>query len=380
MSKIKIVFYIDSFMIGGMHRQVLYLVKDINKSIFEPIVCVTGFHGGLKDSFIDTECKLHDLKWKGGFDIKISARLGRFLKKEEPQLIFICEPQNLIYYRLSKIFYSSKITQIGSFRALTFWLGHVSWKHKIIDNLLAKWLYKTSDRIVVNSEALKKHYSKIINVSSNSPIEVIYNGSDFNFGISKERERIRREIDINDTDCLIIMVARLDPWKDFYTLIRASEIVVNANPKAKFLFLGSGGLRNELDLFVVNKKLTNNVFFLGEKKDIYNYINASDICVLSTHGEGFSNSILEYMALAKPVIATDVGGNSEVLGTTKDCGFLIPPNSPELFANSIEKLMNNKLLMKSMSESGKARIHNLCSIKKYIASYEEFFLGLKFEK
>ncbi|MFT4800350.1 MAG: glycosyltransferase involved in cell wall biosynthesis [Flavobacteriaceae bacterium] len=373
MGKIKVLFYLDSFMIGGMHRQMLYLVNNIDKSNFEPIVCVTGFHGGLKESFIATGCKLHDLKWKGGFDIKIPIRLRSFLKQENPKIIFICEPQNLIYYRLSRIFYNKRIIQIGSFRAMTFWLGHMSWRHKIIDDILSKLLYKTSEKVVVNSEVLKKHYSSIVNMSNKKNIEVIYNGSDFDFESKIDPYNFRKEIGFSEEEVLIIMIARLDPWKDFYTLFESVKILIEDGQKFKILLIGGGKLQEDLKRRIIKFNLEKIVFLMGEKLNVVDYINVADIIVHSTFGEGFSNSIMEAMAMAKPVIATDVGGNPELIGTSGQAGLLIPEKSPDLFAKAISELINKPDLRAEMGEKAKERIHNLCNINEYVKTYESFF-------
>jgi len=371
--KIKIVFFIDSFMIGGMHRQILYLVKNINKDLFEPIVITTGSHGGLKDCFIETKCKLYDLSWKGGFDLKISYRLGNVLKLEKPQLIFISEPQNLIYYRLSKLFYSRRIIQVGSFRAMTFWLGHLSWKHKIIDDLLVKLLYFTSDEIVVNSQALKKHYSSILRISNKKNIQVIYNGSDFDFESKINPHNLRKKLGFSSQEILIVMVARLDPWKDFDTLFESAKILLKEKQSFKIILVGDGELKEDLKIKIKILNIENNVLLLGEKTNVVDYINIADVVVLSTFGEGFSNSILEAMALAKPVIATNVGGNPELLGLSGESGILISSKSPVLFAVEIRKLIENPKLRFEIGQCAKEKIYNLCNIKDYVNSYEFLF-------
>ena len=73
--KIKIIFYIDSFRIGGMHRQILYLVKHLDRDIFEPIMCTSSSLGGLRGEYEKTGCKLLDLGWKRSLDPKTVYRL-----------------------------------------------------------------------------------------------------------------------------------------------------------------------------------------------------------------------------------------------------------------------------------------------------------------
>ena len=373
-NRIKIFFFIDSFHIGGMHRQILYLVKHLNKEIFEPILCTQIPVGGLRGEFEQIGCKLFDLKWKRKLDLTTIFRLVKILDSENPDIIFITEAQTLFYYRLARIFWHKRIIQIGSFRALTFWKGHLKKHYKPIDNFFSKWLYDTSEHIVVNSDAMRYHYSSILTLNPTKLIKTIYNGSDFEFEVTKVPTTIREELNISHDDIVIIMVARLDPWKDFTTLFEAAKLVCEADNRAKFLIVGTGILKTELKQLIVQMELTDNVLLIGEKKDIYNYLNAADISVLSTNGEGFSNTILESMALGKPIIATKVGGNPELIGSNSKSGLLVPPKSSQLFADAILTLMRDEVLRHEMGQSAKQRIHQLCSINKYISSYENLFL------
>lgn len=371
--RIKLMIFIDSYRIGGMHKQVLYLVKHIDRARFEPIMCTSTSMGALLDDYKAIDCKMYDLAWKGRFDVAVITNLRRILKQEEPDLIFITEAQNLVYYRLAKVFLRSKTIQIGSFRGLTFWLGHEKIIFQYLDIILARLLYSTSKFVVVNSVELKEYYSKVISVKRHNPIRIIFNGCAFNFSITKNRLDVEKELKLNADNFLIIMVARLDPWKDFHTLLEAAQIVTTNNVRARFILLGNGIMRSEIEAMINDRHLEEKVFLVGEKKDVFNYINASDVSVLSTHGEGFSNSLMESMGLEKPVIATNVGGNLSVIGHTGEFGFLVPPKSPVALAEKIELLMNNDEERKSLGKRGKERIYSICSIEKYIASYEDLF-------
>jgi len=375
MKKIKVFLYIDSLMIGGMHRQVLYLAKHLNREIFEPIVCTQNTpRGGLRESYERVGCKLIDLERdEKKIDLSLVSRLLKVLKAEEPDVIFITAAPNLFYYRIAKLFYKKKILLVGSFRALTFWKGHLKKRYMPIDNILSRWLYSSSDHVVVNSIALKENYSKIINVEKSKPIEVIYNGSDFNFPVTREISEIRKELGVGINDVIVFMIARIDPWKDFFTFIKAVKIVVNRNKNVKFYIVGDGPLRSVIGQTIIEEGIIDNLKILGEKRDIFNYINAADISVLSTNGEGFSNSILESMSFSKPVIATAVGGNIELLGTENQFGLLVPPKSPQKFASAIISLVENKTQRETIGDAARKHILQLCDLKKCVSSYERIF-------
>lgn len=372
--KIKVFIFIDSYRIGGMHRQMLYLVDGIDKNKFEPIVCVSIDTGGLKESFQNTGCKLINLGWKGRFDLGMILRLSKVLKKELPDIVFITEAQNLVFFRIAKLFWRKRVVQIGSFRALSFWLGHDKKKLHFIDNIFSKWLYNTSDYVTANSNALNDHYSSIVQIKKNKPINTIYNGSNFDFKITKTKFEIRNELNISLEDKVVIMIARLDPWKDFDTLFVAAKKVLKEKNDVKFILVGDGALKEELSNRIIKDDLAEKVLLLGEKKDVFNYLSASDISILSTNGEGFSNSILESMAFSKPVIATSVGGNIELIGESEEFGLLVPPKSSKKLYDAIIMLLSNEKKCLEMGVVGMERIHELCNIRKYIGAYEKVFI------
>ena len=378
--KIKVLLYIDSFMVGGMHKQILYLAKYLNREKIDLIICTqNSSEGGLRNQFIKTGCKLIDLnrnstpKNKKPFNPFMSLRLLKVLKDENPNIIFLTAASNLLYFRFSNFFYPGEISQIGSFRSLSFWKGHLSKYYRPLDNFLAKWLYSSSDYLIVNSENLKIHYKDIVKEKKTKPIKVIHNAYDFQISLTKDKKLIKTELNVTDSNFIIVMIARLDPWKDFQTLLSVAEIVIKSYNSVVFYLIGDGQLKREINNEITKRELNDNVILTGEKKDIHNYINICNISVLSTHGEGSSNAIIESMACGKPIIATDVGGNSEIIGTDGKCGILIPPESPAEFSKAVTSLIRDDIKLKNMGKAAQKRIQNLCNMEKYISSYENLF-------
>ena len=170
------------------------------------------------------------------------------------------------------------------------------------------------------------------------------------------------------------MAARLDPWKDFATLLESSKILKEEDPSIKIFIMGDGPLKSEIEARIMYSKLEDTVFLIGEKVDSLNYINACDISILSTHGEGFSNTILESMFLKKPVVATRVGGNIDMIGDSNNFGFLVQPKSAEELAEKILFCKSNIPLTVQIGSNAHDKIFEMCSITKYIEEYENIFM------
>ena len=135
-----------------------------------------------------------------------------------------------------------------------------------------------------------------------------------------ESTEVRRELGIPDACTVVGMVARVSPQKDYSTLASAAVDVLRKHPNTLFLVVGDNSLvdLNRQHYGIVRQALgelgiLDKFIFTGHRNDVSRLISAMDICVLSTHREGFPLSILETMAMGKPVIATAVGGIPEVV-------------------------------------------------------------------
>ena len=117
--------------------------------------------------------------------------------------------------------------------------------------------------------------------------------------------------------------------------------------------MGDGCLKNELIKLSINLNIADKIIFTGQRNDIP-LLQTIDIGVLTSDSEGFSNSIIEYMAAGISTVATDVGGNRELIENNID-GFLAPPDNPQLIADAILKLINDEKLSVMMGKSSKQK-------------------------
>lgn len=140
----------------------------------------------------------------------------------------------------------------------------------------------------------------------------------------------------------------------------------------RLLVVGDGPLRVELVALADSLGLSSKIIFAGARHDIPNLMNAMDIFVLSSLSEGISLTLIEAMACELPVVATNVGGNPEVV-VEGETGFLAPPQEPSLIAGRIQELMNNAALRQSFGKCGRLRAVEHFSIKRVGKQYEELY-------
>jgi glycosyltransferase involved in cell wall biosynthesis len=207
---------------------------------------------------------------------------------------------------------------------------------KLNDLAIGKQVLKEADKIIVVSNATKNY---VLSLGANpEKIEVLHNGVDLDrFKPSSEaKDEMRKKLGIAKDACVVLTVRRLVYKNGIDTLIASAEIAVKKNPKLVFIVVGKGPDFNEVEEKIVQLGMQRNLRLTGfvSDRDLPFYYNVADLFALpSKSGEGLPLVALEAMATGLPVIATDVGGTSEVINEAY--GKLVPPNSPNSLAEAI---------------------------------------------
>ena len=173
------------------------------------------------------------------------------------------------------------------------------------------------------------------------------------------------------TPFVIGMVASFWQQKDYPTYYEAARILLEKRKDISFLAIGSG-TDSEDSVKMIEKEYLANFFLLGKQSNIEDLVNSMDVCVLATFTEGTSNAILEYMALSKPVIATDGGGTAEII-TDGVNGFLIKQSDPNELVERIQDLLNDSDLRKNIGSAGHKRIKEAFSIDRMVIDYKRLY-------
>lgn len=206
----------------------------------------------------------------------------------------------------------------------------------------------------------------------------IYNGMDLSRFKNLGDPGVTRSDVLGSVDpelFVVGMVAAFEDRKDYYTLVRAAKQLAVKHSQIRFVLVG-GGLNFEEIKNSIPKELSRQIIFLGKRTDVESVVNIFDVGVLLTnskiHGEGISNSIIEYMALGKPVIATRGGGTNEVVISQVN-GFLVDAENEEQLVNNIELLMKDEKLKIKMGENGRQMVKEKFDLaimaERYLSCY-----------
>jgi len=209
-------------------------------------------------------------------------------------------------------------------------------------------------------------------------IKLIYNGLDIPEKVNSDlRNKARKNLSLKNNLLIFTVVANLIPYKGHKDLFYALNNIHKSLPKEWILFcIGRDeGCQNEFSELAIRLNLQNHVRFLGYTRNIKKYLYASDIGILPSHQEGFSNSLLEGMAFGLPMIATDVGGNPEAIVNNEN-GFIVPPNDPNNLSKKILDLIENKDLRERFGQKAHNYVKRNFSIDQCIQNYIDVYKKL----
>ena len=202
-------------------------------------------------------------------------------------------------------------------------------------------------------------------------VRTVYNGVDTERYAPGDRAGARQALGIPPDWTVAGTVGRLDPVKDQAGLIRAFAQVGNKR-RSLLVIAGDGPSRRQLEAMVGELAIGDHVRLLGERDDVPMILRALDIFVLSSIGEGISNAILEAMATGLPVIATRVGGNSELVrdGLT---GRLLEPRRPEALSEALVAYLDDPRLAAAHGAAGRERAVGDFGLERMLAGYTALY-------
>jgi glycosyltransferase involved in cell wall biosynthesis len=170
-------------------------------------------------------------------------------------------------------------------------------------------------------------------------------------------------------------VANLRPVKNIDGLMRVAKRAVERFPQLVFEVAGDGAQRAELEQLHAALGLGSRFVLRGDVADVPNFLRSLDVAVLPSHSEGMSNSLLEYMAAGRAVIATDVGAAAEVLEGGR-CGLIVPPRDEDALVEALGKLLANPLRAAGLGAAARRRAEAEYSRSAMCRRFEEFYTGL----
>lgn len=223
------------------------------------------------------------------------------------------------------------------------------------------------------------HLSKVIVANSYAGLRannlrrgyVLYNGIEeykYRLSATASSADIRAEHGIDQSDLLLVSVANLVPYKDYFTVFSVLRVLRDEGYAFQYIVIGEGPLRPEYDSYINVNALQNRIHLIGRVIDPHRYLQIADVFIHSSKGEGCSNAILEAMSMGLPVIASDTGGTSEIVG---DNAILFPYKDQQALQEALVKLIDDESLRKEMGKKSQSLFVDRFCLDRMLSEYHD---------
>ena len=351
---IPIMLLISSLEYGGAERQVVELMKNIDRSQFDPVVCSLSDHVPLAENLPDQDNELLIVRKQWKYDVTTIIRVARLMRQRKIRLVHAFLFDAEIVARLAAFLAGTRVV-IGSER-------NSDYRRPILETILQHITKYKLDALIANSNAGKDFSIRTLGLHDKS-VFVVHNGVDIQRFLpdQKARSRTREHLGIPSGASLVGMVATFKKQKRHDYFFRMAQKVLQDNPDVWFVTIGeplrdnqqgAGDYHEEIRRLVNELKIFNRCIFLGSQSDMPGIYNACDITVLTSAREGTPNVLLESMACGTPVIASDVADNAEIVPNGK-AGFIVPFGDVNAFAHYVHILISDNDKRKYMGRQAR---------------------------
>ena len=370
--RIRLLKFATLFAIGGTERHVMNFVAHLDSSRFELQLACLRKVGEFLDEIEARRIPLAEYptnRLYGRRALAQQLRFARDLRANRTQIVHTYGFYPNVFAIAAARMARTPVV-IASIRDTGVYLR--PWQKRV-----QKLACRLADMVLVNADAIRR--SLVDEGYSPQRIHVIRNGvSPSAFVRRSSGHRIREELGVAPEAPIVAMLSRLNGLKGVDDFVHAAGRVVARVPDARFLIIGdgvAGGYRDSLRESAARLGLADRIVFTGFRMDVPELLSECAVSVLPSLSEGLSNTLLESMAAGVPVVATNVGGNPEVVqeGTT---GFLVPTQNPQALADRICRVLEDRDLAARFGEAGRRRVAEHFSIERMLRDTERVYQDL----
>jgi glycosyltransferase involved in cell wall biosynthesis len=288
-------------------------------------------------------------------DLSAAWRLSRVVKRLKPDVVHAHDPHAVAMASLALSFGApSPAPALIASRRVDFHLK---------GNSFSRWKHRQVDCFIAASEAIRRML-----VGDGVPADravTVHEGIDVDHVLAAPAVNVHEAFWLPHHAPVVGNVAALVPHKGHRHLIEAAHLVVQEVPDARFIILGEGELREQLERQVRESQLEKHVLLPGFRADVLGCLKGFDLFAMSSVTEGLGTSLLDAMACSKAVVATQAGGMPEVVDEGRT-GFLVAPRDRHAMARAIIRLLTEEPLRRQMGEAGFARVRERFTVERMV--------------
>jgi len=374
----EVFFVIGSLQVGGAERHLCMVTRELAKRGNQITVYNFSGAGALGESMSDAGVRI--------IDPPIHSRIGKSkalnsvilaVSSIKLFLIFLFMRPKIVHFFLPQTYI------IGAIMARCAGLSCLVMSRRSLNNYqqnhpllgrLERRLHGSMTFVLGNSKRVVDQLHVDEGVATDK-LGLIYNGVDLESqGACLDSDQKRRQLGIASSTLVLVIVANLIPYKGHSDLLQALSNIQTEMPGDWTLLVAGrdDGIGQSLERQAIDAGLGDKIRFLGARDDVPELLGISDLGVLCSHEEGFSNAILEAMAAGLAMVVTDVGGNAEAV-RNEVTGLVVKAHSPAALGMAIMRLAGDAQLRKAMGGAAKERVHKQFSLTACVDQYEAFY-------
>jgi L-malate glycosyltransferase len=367
--KIKVLTLLTSFEIGGTERQVTNVALRLDAARFDlHLACLRNI-GELKQELdgLSIPRPVFDIGRLYSFRTFLEAcRLARYIRTNSIQVVHA--------YGLYPNIFAVPVARFAGARIVIASIRDRGDILKPWQRWLQKLTCRFADCVLVNAEAVRK--TLIDQGYDPSNMVVIRNGiAPLKMASPGKNSGIREELELPASAPLIMVFSRLNRMKGLEYFLDAANRAAAQLPEVRFVIVGDGAIKHELQNRAVRLGLADKVVFAGFRADVPRLLSEASLSVLPSLSEGLSNALLESMAAGVPVVATTAGGNPEIIEDGVS-GLLVPPRDSAELATVMIRVLKNPALASSLGKAGKSRVVEVFSMERSVREIELLYQRL----
>lgn len=358
---------------GGTEKHFLQLLDGLNED-FNFVVFHLNPERGKAFELLSKRTEVFNLNFIGTFSGVINAIYSAFalLRKEKPSLIYSSTLIGLILILPFSIIY--RVPIISARRSLYSKYSKSIFTWSILMQKIIFWINNiSSKKIIGNSEAVGS--LTLNDAFSKNKYITINNGLDSGSFSKIDKKRVdifRKEFNLKSEDFIIGSVGNYRKVKNYKQIIQAADYILKKDQRIKFIILGEGIERDDLERMIKSNGLENNVILTGYRPDLAEALSIIDIFLMTSISEGSPNALIEACSMKKVVIGTDVPSINEIINHGKN-GFLVKLHDSEALANMILKIYDDFENMDKIKEEAFKTVLEDFDLEKNLAMFRKIF-------
>jgi sugar transferase (PEP-CTERM/EpsH1 system associated) len=361
---VRVLHLVPVFAVGGMEVGLTKIVNGIDPAAVRGGICSFTPVGDVRER-LSSGVPLFELRRRSGNDPRLVTQLYRLLKRERPHIV-----HTHAWGTLCEGYLAARLAGIP--HIVHGEHGTMETRRRNIG--IQRFVWRRVDQVLSVSERLADRMAREVGFPR-TRIRTIRNGVDLARWATGDRAATRTRLHAGPADVLVLAVGRLVPVKNHANLLTAVARARAAGVPCRLMIAGEGPLRPALEAQAAALGVADAVELPGQRQDLPDLLAACDIFALSSDSEGMSNTIIEAMAAGRPVLATDVGGNSELVVPDRT-GLLVEARSPEALAEGIRKLAADPATREAMGAAGRRRAEYEFSLRRMLEEYQSMYLNV----